>query len=214
MPSQTGAFTSIRWSSGARQSAGDADDPTVRSSPHSPEALQLLLDYVALLERDHALAAPELRQLALNHICDLAALAIGATHCAEAIAGSGGLGATRLRTIKAEIIKNLHCGTLTITATAKRHGVTPRYVQRLFEGEGTTFSQFVRDRRLARARQMLADPNCADQAISSIAFAVGFGDLSYFNRVFRRRYGVTPSDMRGRRLDQRGPMRVMRPLQP
>jgi AraC-like DNA-binding protein len=28
------------------------------------------------------------------------------------------------------------------------------------------------------------------------AFEVGFGNLSYFNRSFRRRYGVTPSDMR------------------
>jgi hypothetical protein len=28
----------------------------------------------------------------------------------------------------------------------------------------------------------------------------GFGDLSYFNRVFRRAYGETPSDVRQRAL--------------
>jgi AraC-like DNA-binding protein len=29
-----------------------------------------------------------------------------------------------------------------------------------------------------------------------IAFDAGFGDLSYFNRVFRQRYGDTPSGIR------------------
>jgi len=29
-----------------------------------------------------------------------------------------------------------------------------------------------------------------------VAFDAGFGDLSYFNRVFRRRFGATPSDVR------------------
>ena len=35
-------------------------------------------------------------------------------------------------------------------------------------------------------------------AIASIAFACGFGDLSYFNRTFKRLYGAPPSDIRGR----------------
>jgi AraC-like DNA-binding protein len=33
-------------------------------------------------------------------------------------------------------------------------------------------------------------------AISEIAFDVGFADLSHFNRAFRRRYGMTPSEVR------------------
>ena len=60
----------------------------------------------------------------------------------------------------------------------------------------TTFSEFVRGRRLARAHRMLTDPRCADRSISTIAFEVGFGDLSYFNHAFRRLYGATPSDVR------------------
>ena len=34
-------------------------------------------------------------------------------------------------------------------------------------------------------------------AISEIAYDSGFGDLSYFNRRFRRLYGLTPRDVRG-----------------
>jgi AraC-like DNA-binding protein len=43
---------------------------------------------------------------------------------------------------------------------------------------------------------MLCDPRLAARSISSVAFEVGFGDLSYFNRAFRRRYGATPSEVR------------------
>jgi AraC-like DNA-binding protein len=69
-------------------------------------------------------------------------------------------------------------------------------VQILFESEGKTFSQFLIDQRLARAHRMLSDPRLSERTISAIAYEAGFGDVSNFNRVFRRRYGETPSDMR------------------
>ena len=59
-----------------------------------------------------------------------------------------------------------------------------------------TFSEFVLAQRLARARRMLADPRHDAETISAIAFACGFGDLSYFNRVFRRQYAATPTAVR------------------
>jgi AraC-like DNA-binding protein len=74
--------------------------------------------------------------------------------------------------------------------------VTPRYIHKLFENEGFTFSAFVLGQRLSRAHRILSDPRFADRSVSSIAFDVGFGDLSYFNRAFRRRYAATPTDVR------------------
>jgi AraC-like DNA-binding protein len=68
----------------------------------------------------------------------------------------------------------------------------------LFESEGSSFTDFVLDQRLYRAHRMIADPRQADRMISAIAFASGFGDLSYFNRTFRRRFGMTPSELRSR----------------
>ena len=42
--------------------------------------------------------------------------------------------------------------------------------------------------------------------ISAVAFDAGFGDLSYFNRTFRRRYDAAPSDVRARALrEQQAP---------
>jgi hypothetical protein len=56
--------------------------------------------------------------------------------------------------------------------------VTPRSVQRLFEAEGTTFSHFMLDQRLARAHRLLNDPRCAGWTVSAITFEVGIGVTS------------------------------------
>jgi AraC-like DNA-binding protein len=74
--------------------------------------------------------------------------------------------------------------------------VTPRYIHKLFETEGTTFTQYVLRRRLDQAHRRLRAQRGATQTISSIAYDVGFTDLSYFNRTFRRHYNATPSDIR------------------
>jgi AraC-like DNA-binding protein len=71
----------------------------------------------------------------------------------------------------------------------------------LFESDGTTFSRFLLDQRLARAHRMLNNPLPAERTISAIAYEAGFGDLSHFNRAFRRRYGATPSDIRANSRD-------------
>ena len=107
-----------------------------------------------------------------------------------------GLRAARLRAIKADIANNLGRPNLTIGEVAVRQRVTPRYVQMLFEAEGTTFSEFVLNARLLRAHRMLANPSLAGRPIISVALDAGFQDLSYFNRTFRRRFGDTPSGVR------------------
>jgi AraC-like DNA-binding protein len=53
--------------------------------------------------------------------------------------------------------------------------------------------QFILGHRIYR---LLRDQRCANRSITSIAYDACFGDLSYFNRTFRRHYGATPSDIR------------------
>jgi AraC-like DNA-binding protein len=57
-------------------------------------------------------------------------------------------------------------------------------------------SAFLLDERLKLAHRMLSEVRFVDRAIGSIAYDVGFGDLSYFNRCFRKLYGITPSGVR------------------
>jgi len=79
-------------------------------------------------------------------------------------------------------------GDLSPSAVARRQHVSESYIRKLFEGEDTSFSEFVLTRRLPRAHRLLVDPGRVEQSIASIAFGVGFGDLSYFNRAFKRFY--------------------------
>ena len=159
-------------------------------------ALRLLIRYIWVLEETETFAAPELRLQAVTHIHDLMALAIGATRDAAEIIRSRGARAARLRAIKQDVASWLDRPDLSVAAIAARHRVKPRWVQRLFESEGMTFTDYVLAQRLSRAHRLLTDPRHADRKISAIAFNVGFGDLSYFNRAFRRRYGVAPSELR------------------
>jgi AraC-like DNA-binding protein len=159
------------------------------------EALRLLIGYLELLDLQR-LSRPELRRVAVTHVHDLVALALGAAPDIAEMAFGRGLRAARLHAIKSDIRTALAQQGLTLTALAARHGVSPRYVQALLESDGTTFSQFLLGERLARAHRLLSDPLQIGHSISAIAYAAGFGDLSYFNRAFRRRYGATPSDIR------------------
>jgi AraC-like DNA-binding protein len=174
----------------------EVDDAVMRPVARSTEALKFLTRYVDALHEDCELATPELRHHVAAHVHDLIAVTLGATRDAAALANGRGVRAARLRAIKADILGHLNRGDLTVAAVARRHEISPRQVQRMFESEGITFSQFVLGQRLARAHRVLVNPRFADRAVSAVAFEVGFGDLSYFNRAFRRQYGAAPSDVR------------------
>jgi len=174
----------------------DLESHVLRPIARQTTALRLLTSYASMVRDAEALQAPELYGLVAAHVHDLVAMALGATKDAAEIARGRGVPAAQLRAIKADIAENLSRSDLKLQSLAARRRVTPRYIQLLFKSEGTTFSDFVIERRLARVHRMLSDPRYVGRTIGALAFACGFGDLSYFNRAFRRRYGATPSDVR------------------
>jgi len=174
-------------------------DRTAQLIPRDTAALRLLMSYIRVLDDNQALATPELRRLIVAHIHDLAALVLNPTRDNFAAMESRSVRAARLREAKAFIPKNLERRDLTVSSVAARLGVTPRYVQKLLESEGTTFSGFALGARLSRVHDTLSDPKSQHRSISDIAFDNGFGDISHFNHAFRRRYGASPSDIRGYR---------------
>jgi AraC-like DNA-binding protein len=175
---------------------GDADAALMSLIPAGSETLRLLSGYADLVTGNVETMRPEVSRLAETHVRDILALVIGATRDAAEVAKGRGLRAARLRAIEADIERNLASGNVRPAVLAARHGVTPRYLHKLFEAEGTTLSHYVLNKRLARVHSSLTDPRLAARAIGSIAYDAGFADLSTFNREFRRRYGATPSDVR------------------
>jgi AraC-like DNA-binding protein len=173
-----------------------SDDAIMRPIPRHSETLKLLTYYAGTLIDGNALAASFLRNLAVKHLHDLIALTLGATRNATGPTNAEGLRASRLRAVKAYIIENSSRHDLSVGAVADHLGVTPRYLQRLLEADGTTFSAFLLGQRLTRAYRMLCDLQFYSRPIGIIAYDVGFGDLSYFNRCFRKRYDVTPTEIR------------------
>lgn len=183
----------------------DIGETFARRIPASSPALQMLIRYLDLARRDNVVTTPELAAAFTDHVCDLLALALGPTRDAAEQARTRSLPAARLQAIKDDIANNLGRQDLSVHSVAARHSVSVRYVQKLFEESDCTFTQYVIEQRLAAAYRAFAERPATP--INAIVYELGFGDLSNFNRAFRRRFGCTPSDVRhgGRTPDEGAP---------
>ena len=172
------------------------EDRIFRLIPRDGGALKLLRSYLsALTDPDELDVSAAASRTISNHVTDLIALTLGGVDAAHSPLGSG-IRAARMAAAKAYIESHIGPSNLSIDDVAQHMNVSSRYVRKLFEAEGETFSKHVLEQRLNRVRGMLMNPRFAHQPISSLAYDVGFGDLSYFNKVFRGMFGMTPSEMR------------------
>lgn len=74
--------------------------------------------------------------------------------------------------------------------------MTPIRFSRAFkEVYGVGFLEFVQSRRIEHAHELLLN---SQMPVSSIAYASGLKDPSYFTRAFRQHYGLSPSELRSR----------------
>jgi AraC-like DNA-binding protein len=178
------------------QLAPHAEDKLCRPLAEDP-ALRAMLDEYTRLCID---VAPSLdavgQQRAAQHLMDLTGLLLGAGADRAELATQRGYSHSRFELIKSAVLKTLHRHDLTIELVARAHGLSPRQAQRFFACSGTTFTEFVLTQRLSLAHHLLNEPRLRNRKITDIAYSAGFGDLSYFNREFRRRFGDTPSAIR------------------
>jgi AraC-like DNA-binding protein len=110
---------------------------------------------------------------------------------------SGGSHRARLRKRILEIIEEKYTDPLLEAGSIAREvGISKRYLQALLADSGATFVGCVNSVRLDRARQLLADSRRTGHRTSEIAWQCGFRDPDYFARVFRKRFGSTPTEWR------------------
>jgi acetamidase/formamidase/AraC-like DNA-binding protein len=91
---------------------------------------------------------------------------------------------------------------LTPARVAEAEGISERYLQKLFEGSGTSFTHYLRERRLQRTSAELSSPAESHHSISEIAYRNGFNDSAHFSRVFRHRFGLSPREFRQQEIER------------
>ena len=152
------------------------------------------MDYSDLLLR-HPAAVEEAGMAIAQHLMDLASLGLGARGELALAAQRGGLRAVRLNSVLAILARRFAEPDFSAHKLAAAAGLSERYVNELLYEAGASFTSRLNELRLHKAAELLA--HRGERRIIDIAFECGFNDLSYFNRCFRRRFGLTPSAARG-----------------
>jgi AraC-like DNA-binding protein len=174
----------------------DVDDRLARAVTADRELTKLLLHQVETAHRFGSRLDAQANNAMAQHVLDLVALCLGANRDAMHTARQRGLAAARLDSIKADILRHIGTTGLRLEQVAARHRVSARYIQHLFARDGTSFTSFLLEERLRLAHRLLRDPGNLWRKVSDIASAAGFPDVSYFNRAFKARFGITPRDAR------------------
>ena len=91
-------------------------------------------------------------------------------------------------------IENNYMEKITIEEIASEVGISKSHFMKYFKGTmGTSFIEYLNEYRLTMASRLLLS---SDSSILAIASEVGFENLSYFNRTFKKRFGQTPREYR------------------
>lgn len=130
--------------------------------------------------------------------CCGALLMEAARLCAHPLLPESGADARWMAELLADHIERDLSQPLDIDALARRHGHSRRQLERLFRQEtGTSPLAYQQARRLERARYLLQQTG---DSVLSIALQVGWESTSYLNRMLRREWGCTASQVRGERV--------------
>ena len=82
----------------------------------------------------------------------------------------------------------------TLKELATTYNKTEKYMGKLFDKYmGMSFSRYCLELRLKKAKKLISTTN---DKIIDIAFECGFDNISYFNRCFKKEYGISPTAFR------------------
>ncbi|KRV47257.1 hypothetical protein AQ490_07205 [Wenjunlia vitaminophila] len=129
----------------------------------------------------------------------LAAMCVTRLDACDAPAPESGRRALRVR-IRSFILHHLHDPWLDPRTIAAAHNISVRYLHKLFQDEGCTVAEWIRQRRLERCQRDLANPALCHRPIRTIATCWGFPNAAHFSRAFRAAYGLPPREYRERSL--------------
>ena len=129
-------------------------------------------------------------------------LSVFATACAAHGLSTSATGARTARRMEVRryIDEHLADPELSAGAVADALGLSRRYLHMLFDAEDETVGGYILRRRLEACARQLGDPLLQRRSITDVAFSWGFNHPVHFARVFRQRFGLSPSNYRAERL--------------
>lgn len=110
-----------------------------------------------------------------------------------------------LREMYRHIEERLPDPDLDVNELAAAHHLSVRHVHNIFRLSGQSAAARIRERRVARACEELADPMKVDVPVATIATHWGFSGASHFGQVFKSTTGETPAAFRLRTTARRTP---------
>jgi AraC-like DNA-binding protein len=184
-----------------REFVTNADDLLAMPLDQGSEALKHFRRYVRiLLGPDGMPDDTTLNEHVGKTLVELMAFSLGAGRDTAEVLGMRSVRAARAREVITEIKAGFADPAFSLKRAASKLRLSERYIQDLLAETGTVFTDRLMEARLQNARTMLENRLHDRLAIADIARGSGFGDVSYFNRCFRRRFGASPGDIRyGRR---------------
>lgn len=105
--------------------------------------------------------------------------------------------AARSETIRQYIDRNLTSSELSPETLARQFRMSRAQLYRVFPDDGG-IQAYIRNRRLRRCFQSIADPVHAGRGIGEIALSFGFVSEAHFSRIFRQAFGLNPNEARSR----------------
>jgi two-component system response regulator YesN len=93
------------------------------------------------------------------------------------------------------IIERDYGDPLEVPTVAAEIATSRRQLQRAFAEAGTSFTSYLTEVRLQKAAELLRE---SAMSVYGIARTVGYRQHSQFAKMFRRRFGMTPSQFRAR----------------
>ena len=97
------------------------------------------------------------------------------------------------RRILAYVDRHLADPRLTCQLIASAHGISERYMRKVFEDSPMGVSEWIWTRRLEQAKRDLSDPFLSHLGVSAIGYDAGFKDTAHFSRAFKAKFGMAPS---------------------
>lgn len=115
------------------------------------------------------------------------------SECATVISKSSRRYTDKIKTVLSYVDAH-YAENISVESMAKLCFYSKSYFMKFFkESMGSSFVSYLKDYRLEIASRMLL---ATDDNILDISSACGFDNLSYFNRSFKKKYGVTPGKYR------------------